>query len=246
MFLLDRAGPVVTITMARGDARNAIPIAGWERLAALAEEVAGSDARAVILQSSDVATFSAGADIAEMGGFASDPALRTQFRTAMRAAIDGVAALPMPVLAAIDGSCFGAAVALALACDLRIAGDGAQFAATPAKLGIAYPRQDVARLVGQVGKGQAARMLYSGEILDAGEAERIGLAELRWEEAAPVARIFADRIAANAPGAIRLLKQTLADPAAPALDAAFDARFGSDEFAEGRAAFQQRRRPDFA
>jgi enoyl-CoA hydratase len=149
----------------------------------------------------------------------------------------------MPVIAVIDGGCFGAAIALVLACDLRVAGEGASFASTPAKLGLGYPREDVARLIAQIGKGNAARMLFTGEIVDAGDALAMGLVELRWEEPEPLARAFADRIAANAPGAIRLLKRTLADPADPSLDAAFDACFAGAEFAEGRAAFAERRRP---
>ena len=244
MIVLDRQGHVATVTLSRPDARNALPIAGWEQLGETARRLAASDARVVLLRSADAVTFSAGADIAEFAQLQADPALRPRFREAMRAAIDGLAALPMPVIAVIEGSCFGAAVALILAADIRVAGDGAQFAATPAKLGLGYPKEDVARLIAQVGKGNAARMLFTGEILDAGDALAMGLVELRWEEAEPLARAFADRIAANAPGAIRLLKRTLADSGAADLDAAFEDRFGEAEFAEGLAAFRERRRPE--
>ncbi|MBO9711791.1 enoyl-CoA hydratase-related protein [Sphingomonas sp.] len=246
MIHLARDGAIATLTLDRPEARNALPVAGWRRLSELAAEVAGSDARVVLLRSEVPLIFSAGADITEFASFAGDPGAATRFRLAMRAGIEAVAALPMPVIAVIDGGCFGAGVALALACDLRVAGEGAQFAATPAKLGIGYPREDVARLSAQIGKGNAARMLYSGEILDVGDAHRIGLAELHWEEAEGLARAFADRIAANAPGAVRLLKRTLADPLAAEHDADFDAAFLGKEFAEGLAAFRARRRPDFA
>ncbi len=246
MIELDYRGDVATLRLNRSGARNALPVAGWAALEAEARALAQSDVRVVVLASGHATIFSAGADIAEFEGFRGEPSACAAFRTAMRDAIEAVAALPMPSIAAIDGGCYGAAVALVLACDFRIAGDGAQFAATPAKLGLGYPREDVARLVAQVGRGQASRMLFSGEIVEADEAHRIGLAELRWEDAASVAQVFADRIAANAPGAIRLLKRTLADPGAPALDAEFDARFATAEFAEGLAAFRARRRPDFA
>lgn len=245
MIRVTRDGPIATITLARAEARNALPVAGWHTLAEAAVEIAASDARAVILRSDVPAIFSAGADIAEFAAFRRDPAAATRFRLAMRRGIEAVAALPMPVIAVIDGGCYGAAIALILACDLCVAGDGAQFASTPAKLGIGYPREDVARLVAQVGKGNAARMLFTGEIVDAADAMAMGLVELRWEEPEPLARAFADRIAANAPGAMRLLKATLADPADPALDAAFDARFAGAELAEGLAAFRERRRPAF-
>lgn len=242
MIRLTRAGHVATITLDRPAARNALPVAGWRQLAETAAEIAASDARVVILRSDVPVIFSAGADIGEFQSFTGDDA--TRFRKAMRAGIEAVAALPMPVIAIIDGGCFGAAIALVLACDLRVAGDGASFASTPAKLGIGYPREDVARLVAQIGKGNAARMLFTGEIIDAADALATGLVELRWEEPEPLARAFADRIAANAPGAMKLLKRTLRDPSDPQLDSDFDACFGGPEFAEGVAAFRERRRPN--
>jgi len=234
-------GYIASITLDRPAARNALPIAGWHGLAEACAGIAASDARVVILRSEVPVIFSAGADIAEFGTFSGDDA--TRFREAMRAGIEAIASLPMPTLAVIDGGCFGAAIALILACDLRVAGDGASFASTPAKLGIGYPREDVARLIAQIGKGNAARMLFTGEIVDAGDALAMGLVELRWEEPEPLARAFADRIAANAPGAMRLLKRTLANPSDATLDAAFDACFAGAEFREGRAAFAERRRP---
>jgi len=246
MIETTREGPLALVTLHRPDARNALSIAGWESLAAAVREIAASDARVVLLRSAVPLVFTAGADLGEFELLRQRPIVRTRFRIAMRDAIDGLAALPIPVIAAIDGGCYGAGVALALACDLRVAGAGAQFAVTPAKLGLGYPREDVARLVAQVGKGQAARLLYSAEILEAPEATAIGLAEIATEEAEPLARVFADRIAANAPVAIRLLKRTLADPDDEALDDAFEARFGSDEFAEGLDSFRNRRRPRFA
>ena len=244
MIRVSRKGAIATVTLDRPEARNALSIEGWRALADAAREIAASDARVVLLRSEMPAIFSAGADIGEFATFTSREDA-TRFRFAMREGIEAVAALPMPVIAVIDGGCFGAAIALTLACDLRVAGDGAQFASTPAKLGLGYPREDVARLVAQVGRGHASRMLFTGEILDARDALAIGLVELHWEEPAPLARAFADRIAANAPDAIRLLKRTLADAADPALDQAFDACFGGNEFAEGYRAFRERRRPVF-
>jgi len=243
MIQVGRDGAIATITLSRPQARNALPVAGWHALADAAREIAASDARAVLLQSDVPVVFSAGADIGEFATFATIDNAKN-FREAMRAGIEAVAALPMPVIAVIDGGCFGAAIALALACDLRVAGDGAQFASTPAKLGIGYPREDVARLVAQVGKGNAARMLFTGEIVDAADALAMGLVELRWEDPAPLARAFADRIAANGPQAIRLLKRTLNDPSDAGLDAQFDEAFSGPEFAEGYKAFREKRRPD--
>jgi len=190
--------------------------------------------------------FSAGADIGEFHELQSDPAARTRFHLAMRAGIEALAALPMPVLVAIDGGCFGAAVALILAADVRLAGDAAQFAVTPARLGLGYPREDVARLAAQVGQGRVAELLFTGEAIDADAAARIGLVERRAHDAGAAATALAQRIAENAPAAIRQLKRALRSPADADLDAAFEAAFGSAELAEGLAAFHARRKPVFA
>jgi enoyl-CoA hydratase len=236
-------GPIATIALARGGARNAVPIAGWERIAEVAAGLGA--ARAVILRSNMPGMFSAGADITEFAALQADPAARTRFRLAIRAGIEALAALPMPVIAAIDGGCFGAAVALILVADIRIAGDGAQFAVTPARLGLGYPRADVARLAAQVGQGRASALLFTGEAIDAEGAARIGLVERRAPDAAADAAALAGRIAENAPAAVRQLKRALRRPDDADLDTAFEAAFGGAELAEGLAAFQARRPPVF-
>lgn len=239
MIRLTREGAIVTIALARPEAKNALPIYGWRELADAARAV--GDARVVILRSGVAGIFSAGADIPELETLKADPALRPVFRTAMREAIEAVAALPMPVIAAIDGGCFGAAVALVLAADIRIAGAHAEFATTPARLGISYPQEDVARLAAQVGKGTAALMLFTGDRLTADEAKRTGLVELATPNAGETAAGLAAAIAANAPQAVALLKRSLRG--GEGLDQRFDDAFGAAEFAEGLSAFRARRKP---
>jgi enoyl-CoA hydratase/carnithine racemase len=241
MIHVSRDGGIATIALSRPEARNALPTEAWEALARAAAEV--RDARAVILASDVSGIFSAGADIREFELLQTDAALRTRFREAMRAGIEAVAALPMPVIAAIDGGCFGAAVALALAADIRIAGSHAEFAITPARLGIGYPREDVDRLVRQVGRGMAAMLLFTGDKLRADEAHKIGLVELKVRKARETAADLAKAIAGNAPDAVRLLKRTLAGAAT---DREFEDAFGAVEFAEGIAAFRERRKPDWS
>lgn len=221
---------IAILTLDRGGARNAIPIAGWDALAEAVRTIAASDAPAVILRSAMPGSFSAGADLAEFRDLVEQPALRVRFREAMAAAIEAVAALPMPVIAAVDGGCFGAAVALTLACDIVVAGDDAVFATTPAKLGLTYPAGDVARLKARVGEGQAALMLFTGARIDADEAARIGLAHRRAAHAEPVAHELANGIAANVPEAVRALKRVLRDPTAVGHAQRFDDAFGAEAF----------------
>lgn len=233
---------IAILTLDRGGARNAIPTAGWEALAGAAREIAESQARAVILRSAMPGVFSAGADLAEFRHLTEDPALRIRFREAMAAGIEAVAALPVPVLCAVDGGCFGAAVALTLACDIVLAGDQAVFATTPAKLGLTYPAGDVARLKARVGEGQAGLMLFTGTRIDADEAARIDLAQRRVAHAQPAAHELANAIAANVSGAVVALKAVLRDPGGAGHQQTFDDAFGSDAFRARLGAFLEGKR----
>ncbi len=236
-------GEVATLWLARGAARNALPTGGWRVLADRVADLATSDARAVILASRAPGIFSAGADIAEFDDLQRDPPRRMAFREQLSAAIEGIAALPMPVIAAVDGGCFGAGVALMLACDIAIAGDTARFAVPPARLGILYPPTDVARLVAAVGRGHTARLLYSGDTIDADTALSIGLVHQRSVDPLAAARALAQLIAANARQAVRGLKQAI--DGIPGGEARFDAAFAGDELREGLVAFRERRPPVF-
>ena len=241
MIRTRRDGPLYTLALDRPAARNAINLAGWKQLAdAVASRPA--DARVLLLVSDDDAVFSAGADIAEFGPLRDDLQARATFREIMRTGIEALATAPVPTIVAIDGACFGAAVAIALACDVRIAGAAARFAVTPAKLGIGYPAEDVARLVAQVGKGQASRMLFSAEPILAAEAHAIGLAELHAPDAAAAARALAETIACHPPAAVAQLKRVLADPVDGGHADAFDAAFGTPDFARAYTAFTRRGR----
>jgi enoyl-CoA hydratase/carnithine racemase len=152
----------------------------------------------------------------------------------MRGGLDRLRDLPIPTAALIEGACYGAGVALAMACDLRLASAGARFGITPAKLGIGYPQEDVHRLVGLVGAGQAGRLLFSAGTIDAAEAHRIGLVELIAEPEGAAAMLAS--IAAMEPGSLRMLKRGIGLAAAGIVsdeeqDRRFDELLASDELA---------------
>lgn len=176
MFDIVLDGPVARLTLNRPEARNAIPAARWRELAQIVGAVAATGARILVVAGAGGA-FCAGADLDDFAAMRGDAAARIAFRTDMRAAFDAIGALPIPAIASISGPCYGAGVALALACDLRAATRDARFAITPAKMGISFPQEDVHRLVGQVGAGQAARLLFTADTINAAEAARIGLVD---------------------------------------------------------------------
>lgn len=246
MFTLATQDGVATLTLDRPEARNAIPAAAWATLAATLREA--QSARLLVLRGAGGA-FCAGADLGDFPAMREDPPSRPGFRRDMRRALDLLRGLPIPTLAVVDGPCFGAGVALAMACDLRIAGPGALFAITPAKLGISYPQQDVHRLVSLVGPGQAARLLLGAVRLDGAEAARIGLVELFAADGleAEVEGLCA-ALVANSRESLETLKSAIALAEAgvaedESQDRRFDALIGSDDMAARLEALRGRRLP---
>ncbi|MGQ0559583.1 MAG: enoyl-CoA hydratase/isomerase family protein [Sphingosinicella sp.] len=237
MFLLEQKGAVTRLTLDRPQARNAIPVAGWRELARTVEELADSDMHVLVLNGAGEA-FCAGADLSEFPYFRSDTEAVAEFREAMNEAFTALSACRAPTIAWVDGPCYGAGVALALACDIRIAGSGACFAITPAKLGIGYPQDDVHRLVELVGSGQAYRLLFTAATIDAAEAVRIGLAEMAGNEVS--VEEMAGSIAALPPQSLHYLKRavrmSLANQADPDLDDAFDRMLAEPEVTSRRQA----------
>lgn len=243
------ADGIATITLDAPATRNALPMAGWRVLAETVATIAAAGPRVVVLRAGAPGMFCSGSDLREIALLADDAAARAPFRRAMRQALAGLAGLPMPVIAAIDGDCFGAGVALALAADVRVAGPRAVFAITPAKLGITYPQEDIARLVALVGPGQAARMLYGATRIDAAEAARIALVEDRADDALATVTAMATAMAALSPASLAALKRGVARAPHghdPALDTLFDGAFAGGDFREGLAAFRERRPARFA
>lgn len=234
MFRLAIDDGLARITLDRPEARNAIALGGWAMLAALLEKAAGEGAHLLVLEGAGGA-FCAGADIGEFPE--REPG---RLRLAMRGALDRLATLGIPTIAAIGGPCYGAGVALALACDIRLAGAAARFAITPAKMGISYPQEDVHALVAAVGPGQAARLLFGGAAIDSAEALRIGLAD------APLDALD-DLVAAirtSDPASLATLKRGIALAASGVRsdggqDRIFDSLIGSEALADRLA---QRRR----
>ncbi|MBV8686363.1 MAG: enoyl-CoA hydratase/isomerase family protein [Alphaproteobacteria bacterium] len=197
MFDLSLEGGAARLILNRPEARNAIPADAWRGLGDTARAAAAAGAGLLVVEGAGSA-FCAGADLSDFAAMRGAPERVAEFRLAMREGLDALAALPIPTIARVEGPCFGAGVALALACDLRLAGPAASFAITPAKLGISYPQEDVHRLVALVGPGQASRLLLTALPVGAAEAHRIGLAELCMEDMeAELARLCAAILAGH-------------------------------------------------
>jgi enoyl-CoA hydratase/carnithine racemase len=248
--ILVERGPVATVTLNRPERINAVTLAMWRELGALFRGFADDAAvRAVVLTGAG-GHFSSGADISEFDRVRGTAEASADYEAAGDAAGEAIMALPKPVIAAVSGSCVGGGLALAMACDLRIAGPTAKFGIPAARLGIVYGPLDTRNLLSLVGLANAKRILFAGARFDAAAAERMGLID----EVAPDPRAAAEALgaemAANAPlslaGAkaiLRMLAEGRED--GTAIQALMDGAAASADYAEGRAAFAAKRPPVF-
>jgi enoyl-CoA hydratase/carnithine racemase len=240
MFRLERNDDYARLTLDRPEARNAVPAAAWAELAERIGVVEASDVRLLVVTGAGE-TFCAGADLDDFAAMRGDPAAIARFREDMRGALDRLRALAIPTVALIEGHCYGAGVALAMACDVRMAALASRFAITPAKLGIAFPQEDVHRLVALVGPGQAARLLFTAETIGGDEAKRIGLVDYHCHSESEVI----EAILANDRESLATLKQAIVRAgdnvrSDAALDARFDALIGGEEMARRLEALRRK------
>lgn len=169
------SGDVVTWTLTRPDARNAMSLAMWSQLRDLCRDVHHTPSlRAVVLRGAD-GHFSAGADIAGLGRALAADTDETPYRTINAAAEEALASLPVPTIAVIEGSCIGGGVQVAAACDFRLTHPSATFGVTPARLGIAYPASALVRLVQLIGIAATKDLLLTARLISAAEAFDLGL-----------------------------------------------------------------------
>jgi enoyl-CoA hydratase/carnithine racemase len=152
---------------------NALSRALLDELSGAARELAADSAVKAVVVAGGVKAFAAGADISEIGG----PADARDVGKAFRAAFDSVAAIPRPVIAAINGVALGGGLELALACDLRIAADNARVGQPEILLGIIPGAGATQRLPRLVGSARAKELIWSGRQVKAEEALVIGLVD---------------------------------------------------------------------
>ena len=243
-------GPVARILIDNPARRNAISRAMWRALPALVAQAIGAAAtRVLTVQSSVDGYFCAGADIAEFESTYRDPEESRRANAEIQAAVRALAAVPVPTLALIDGACVGGGVSLALACDIRLASDRASFAVTPARLGLSYHPDDIARLATACGHPGAAELLFTGKPWPAARARESGLVNqaLAREGFEAACAGMTAAIAGNSLDALRAMKEGLRAIQGGDVDALaqsagrFEALFDGRDFREGRDAFLQKR-----
>src|SRR3954463_15247147 len=247
---------VLVVTLNRPDRLNAMTNQMFEELDQLAQAHRFSDLRALIITGAGRA-FCAGFDLADADGLASlsPMGMLTQQEHAARA-LSGLRALPMPVIAAVNGPATGGRLALALAADIRLGSPGARFNAAFLRIGLSAGDLGTSWLLPRlIGPARAAEFCYTGRFMEADEAGRLGRLNrvVPPESLLDEALELAGQIAANSPGGVQLSKRALqANMEAASYAAALELENrgqallsrGSD-FTEALSAFKEKRAPRF-
>jgi len=174
ILLLEKDAAIATVTFNNPKALNALTLETFAGLERLFDELeTDAEVRVIILTGAGDKAFVAGGDIGHLASLDADGA--RQFALLAQRVIGRIEAFPKPVIAAINGYCLGGGNELAMGCDLRIAADSAKFGQPEVKLGIIPGFAGTQRLSRLVGKGRAKEMIFTGEMIDAEEACRIGL-----------------------------------------------------------------------
>ncbi|MEA3216851.1 MAG: hypothetical protein QOJ19_3007 [Acidimicrobiia bacterium] len=276
-ILFEVDGAVATPTFNRPEARNAMT-AGLqaETIDALARANVDRSVRVVVITGAGDLAFSAGGDLRQLArgrnstapapavgqGATSDseeeaepgPFDRRLWLKQTQRMVLAIRACEKPVLAAVNGAAVGGGLDIALACDMRFASTKARFGEVFAKIGLFPGTGGTYLLPRTVGIAKALEMIWTGDIIDAQEAERIGLVNrvVPHEELMTTVRTFADRLAAGPPLALSLAKSAVYRGLDVDMDTAFDyaataeaITLTSADHVEGVRAFREHRSPTF-
>jgi enoyl-CoA hydratase/carnithine racemase len=247
-------GRVRWITLNRPETRNALTTAVNDAVRVAIEGAPASGARVVVLSGAGGA-FSSGLDLKVAAEEGMDPeTIESRMRAHFHGLIRAVRACPLPTLAVVDGPAAGFGCDLALACDLRLVSDRARFGEIFVKRGLMPDGGGTWTLPRLVGLGRALEMMLTGEMVDAAEAHRIGLANRVFPAAQlePAAWDFARTLAAGPPLVHRAVKAAVEAASHSTLDEALEGEvrgqlklLASADFQEGIVAFLEKRAPAF-
>ena len=255
LVLTEDRGAVRHVILNRPEKRNAfngdLVRATGEALRAAA---ADSTVHCVVLRGAGP-MFSSGMDLASLNALAEAPEHLRAFRRECIDAWNLAEEMTKPTVCAIHGACLGGAMELALACDLRVIAADAVVGLPETRIGLIPDVGGSSRLPAVVGLGRAKELIMTGKIIGGEEAERIGLANrvAPADELDAAVQTLVDELLACAPVAVGLAKRVMDASAKPALSTTLELEVALQErcaatadYAEGAAAFREKRQPEFS
>ncbi len=254
-MISEKRGPVGIMTFNNPARLNAVSMDMWEGVVEILEDFRNdNDIRVVVLKGAGHKAFVSGADISKFENERASQEAVEKYAIAVDQAYDGIHSFPKPTIAMINGYCIGGGLGIAVSCDLRICADNARFAVPAAKLGLGYGYAHIRKLSNIVGPSFTKEIFFTARQFNATEAQQMGLVN----RVVPVSMLqayvddYAKTIGGNAPLTVAQVKHTVGeivkDPADRDLEkcaAMVKACFDSADYAEGRKAFMEKRKPVF-
>lgn len=252
-LIIERHGGVARLTVNRPQVRNALSLEITRRLAQAVRDLSRDRAvRVFVLTGAGDRVFISGADVREFREQLATPESALSYDAAAEELQSALREVPQPVIAMIGGHAVGSGTIVAASCDFRVAVRKAKFGIPVAKFGFLAPVPDTLRLVQLVGPAKAKWLLMTGALIEAPEAQAIGLVDqiVEPENLAATVDALAATLAANAPLTIKATKQIIETMTAPSANVASGAPwyaevFRSRDFQEGLDAFFNKRKPEF-
>lgn len=253
-LLYDKRGDVAWVTFNRPQARNALTFAMYQGLAEICRRIGRTrEAKVLVITGAGDRAFAAGTDIAQFRDF-KDGEDGIAYERKMDATLDVIERCPVPTIAAVAGFCTGGGLAIAGACDFRLAAANAQFGVPIARtLGNCLSMSNYARLAALVGPQRVKEMLLLATLVDAPQALQAGLVMEVAPDAASLqtrAQQIAATLAGHAPITLQTTKEAMRRLQARVADVDIDdlirRTYGSADFREGMSAFLEKRPPKWA
>jgi enoyl-CoA hydratase/carnithine racemase len=253
-MLAEVDGPIGWMTFNKPARRNAVSLDMWEAIPVILDHFEQDPAvRVIVLQGAGEQAFVSGADISQFETMRSSQETNAAYDKASEAASRRLAGCSKPTIAMIRGFCIGGGVAIAIGCDIRIAGEGARFGIPAARLGLGYGAPGVKKLMDLVGPSFTKEIFFTARHFSAAEAREMGLVNrvVADEGLEAYTRQYCATIGDNAPMTMHALKRTVGELARgekadlAASEALVQACFDSQDYVEGRRAFMEKRRPVF-
>lgn len=252
---LDSDGSTLNIQFNNPERHNALSVDMWEAVTPLLSQAElDSDIRLVVFSGAGEKAFVSGADISQFEDMRAAKEAVTRYEMMAEQALMGIYNFSKPTLACIRGYCIGGGVNVAMSCDIRIASEDAVFSIPAARLGLGYRYSALKNLVDLVGPAVAKDLFFTARRIDAQEANRVGLITrvTSAEKLEDLLIEYKQALAANAPITVCAGKSIIREILKPSPEIDYEHCrtlikncFESEDYAEGRRAFMEKRKPVF-